>query len=109
MVEWSGLAAWPDFSAVMQVDIWGALKVAYLPFIFVMLFTNFFDALSCFMALSESADLKDKDGNPRNLKRSMTVDAFASMIAVPLGTSAARPSSSPVPGSPRAGVPAWWR
>jgi AGZA family xanthine/uracil permease-like MFS transporter len=90
MVEWSGLAAWPDFSAVMQVDIWGALKVAYLPFIFVMLFTNFFDALSCFMALSESADLKDKNGSPRNLKRSMTVDAFASMIAAPLGTSAAQ-------------------
>ncbi|MCC5883628.1 MAG: NCS2 family permease [Halomonas sp.] len=90
VVEWSGIAAWPDFSAVMQVDIWGALKVAYLPFIFVMLFTNFFDALSCFMALSESADLKDKDGNPRNLKRSMTVDAFASMIAAPLGTSAAQ-------------------
>ncbi|GAA0561068.1 NCS2 family permease [Halomonas salifodinae] len=90
VVQWAGLAAWPDFSAVMQVDILGALKVAYLPFIFVMLFTNFFDALSCFMALSESADLKDKDGNPRNLKRSMTVDAFASMIAAPLGTSAAQ-------------------
>ncbi|MCK2183287.1 NCS2 family permease [Halomonas getboli] len=90
MVAWNGLAAWPDFSAVMQVDILGALKVAYLPFIFVMLFTNFFDSLSCFMALSESADLKDKDGNPRNLKRSMTVDAFASMIAAPLGTSAAQ-------------------
>ncbi|TDX28626.1 AGZA family xanthine/uracil permease-like MFS transporter [Modicisalibacter xianhensis] len=90
LVQWSGLAAWPDFSAVMQVDLWGALKVAYLPFIFVMLFTNFFDALSCFLALSESADLKDKDGNPRNLKRSMTVDAFASMIAAPLGTSAAQ-------------------
>ena len=90
LVQWSGLAAWPDFSAVMQVDLWGALKVAYLPFIFVMLFTNFFDALSCFLALSESANLKDKDGNPRNLKRSMTVDAFASMIAAPLGTSAAQ-------------------
>ncbi|WP_148252516.1 NCS2 family permease [Aidingimonas lacisalsi] len=90
LVEWSGMAAWPDFSVVMQVDIWGALKVAYLPFIFVMLFTNFFDALSCFMALSESADLKDEQGNPRNLKRSMTVDAFASMIAAPLGTSAAQ-------------------
>ncbi|GHC34583.1 hypothetical protein GCM10008094_29440 [Aidingimonas halophila] len=90
LVEWGGMMAWPDFSAVMQVDIWGALKVAYLPFIFVMLFTNFFDALSCFMALSESADLKDDQGNPRNLKRSMTVDAFASMIAAPLGTSAAQ-------------------
>lgn len=91
MVAWTGLAAWPDFSAVMQVDIMGALKVAYLPFIFVMLFTNFFDAMSCFMALSESApELKDEDGNPRNLRRSMTVDAFSSMIAAPLGTSAAQ-------------------
>ncbi|WP_069383618.1 NCS2 family permease [Halomonas caseinilytica] len=90
MVAWNGLAAWPDFGAVLKVDIIGALKVAYLPFIFVMLFTNFFDALSCFMALSESADLKDEEGNPRNLKRSMTVDAFASMIAAPLGTSAAQ-------------------
>ncbi|OBX36542.1 putative permease YicO [Halomonas elongata] len=90
MVAWNGLAAWPDFGAVLKVDVIGALKVAYLPFIFVMLFTNFFDALSCFMALSESADLKDEEGNPRNLKRSMTVDAFASMIAAPLGTSAAQ-------------------
>lgn len=90
LVAWQGLASWPDFSAVMKVDILGALKVAYLPFIFVMLFTNFFDSLSCFMALSESADLKDANGNPRNLKRSMTVDAFASMIAAPLGTSAAQ-------------------
>ena len=90
VVAWQGLASWPDFSAVMMVDIIGALKVAYLPFIFVMLFTNFFDSLSCFMALAESADLKDANGNPRNLKRSMTVDAFASMIAAPLGTSAAQ-------------------
>ncbi|MBZ9539914.1 NCS2 family permease [Modicisalibacter tunisiensis] len=90
VVQWNGLASLPDFSAVLQVDVWGALKVAYLPFIFVMLFTNFFDSLSCFLALAESADLKDADGNPRNLKRSMTVDAFASMIAAPLGTSAAQ-------------------
>ncbi|MBY6208332.1 MULTISPECIES: NCS2 family permease [Halomonas] len=90
VVVWQGLAAWPDFSALGKVDVLGALKVAYLPFIFVMLFTNFFDALSCFMALSESAGLKDANGNPRNLKRSMTVDAFASMIAAPLGTSAAQ-------------------
>ncbi|WP_432414601.1 NCS2 family permease [Chromohalobacter israelensis] len=90
VVAWSGLAAWPDFSVMWQVDLWGALKVVYWPFIFVMLFTNFFDALSCFLALSEAADLKDENGQPRNLKRSMTVDAFASMIAAPLGTSAAQ-------------------
>lgn len=90
VVAWDGLVAAPDFSFMFQVDVIGALSVAYWPFIFVMLFTNFFDALSCFMGLSEAADLKDSDGNPRNLKQSMTVDAFASIIAAPLGTSAAQ-------------------
>ncbi|MFV8836082.1 NCS2 family permease [Aquisalimonas sp.] len=89
-VVWDGLVAGPDFSFMFQVDVIGALNYAFWPFIFVMLFTNFFDALSCFMGLSEAAGLKDKDGNPRNLKQSMSVDAFSSIIAAPLGTSAAQ-------------------
>lgn len=89
-VVWDGLVAGPDFSFMFQVDVIGALNYAFWPFIFVMLFTNFFDALSCFMGLSEAANLKDKDGNPRNLKQSMSVDAFSSIIAAPLGTSAAQ-------------------
>lgn len=88
IVQWNGMFAWPSFSAFMQVDYWGALKVAYWPFIFVMLFTNFFDSLSCFLGFAEAADLKDEDGNPRHLQRSMIVEASSAIIAAPLGTSA---------------------
>ena len=31
VVEWSGLAAWPDFGAVMQVDIWGRSRSPTCP------------------------------------------------------------------------------
>ncbi|PWG61346.1 NCS2 family permease [Spiribacter halobius] len=87
LVNWQGLFAAPDFSAVLQVDILGALSVAYWPFIFVFLFTNFFDALSTFLGLSEAAGLKDEKGNPRNLRQAMTVDAGTTMLASLLGTS----------------------
>ncbi len=87
MVDWQGLVAMPDFSSLLQVDIWGALSVAYFPFIFVFLFTNFFDALSTFMGLSEAAGLKDEKGNPRNMRQAMTVDAVTSVLSAPVGTS----------------------
>ncbi|MGX7005939.1 NCS2 family permease [Caballeronia sp. KNU42] len=89
LVNWNGLFSAPDFSAVGQLDLLGALKVIYWPFIFVMLFTSFFDALSTFMAISEAGKLFDKDGNPRNIRQSMMVDSFAALISAPLGTSPA--------------------
>jgi AGZA family xanthine/uracil permease-like MFS transporter len=54
-----------------------------------MLFTSFFDALSTFMAISEAGKLFDKDGNPRNIRQSMMVDAFSALVSAPLGTSPA--------------------
>lgn len=89
LVNWSGLSAAPDFSFVWQVDLLGALQVAYIPFIFVFLFTNFVEALSTFLGLAEAANLKDEDGMPRNIKESMHVDAVAALISAPLGTSPA--------------------
>ncbi|MCF2133104.1 MULTISPECIES: NCS2 family permease [Burkholderiaceae] len=89
LVNWNGLVAAPDFSALFQLDLVGALKVAYWPFIFVMLFTSFFDALSTFMAVSNAGNLLDADGNPRNIRQSMIVDAFSALVSAPLGTSPA--------------------
>lgn len=89
LVNWSGLFAAPDFSFVGKIDLFGALQVAYLPFIFVFLFTNFVEALSTFLGLAEAADLKDENGMPRNVKESMHVDAVAALISAPLGTSPA--------------------
>lgn len=89
LVNWNGLFAAPDFSSLLQLDLAGALKVAYWPFIFVMLFTSFFDALSTFMAVSNAGNLVDADGNPRNIRQSMIVDAFSALVSAPLGTSPA--------------------
>ncbi|MDX0411770.1 NCS2 family permease [Sinorhizobium medicae] len=89
LVNWSGLFAAPDFSFVGRVDLLGALQVAYAPFIFVFLFTNFVEALSTFLGLAEAANLKDESGMPRNIKESMHVDAVAALISAPLGTSPA--------------------
>lgn len=71
------------------IDLLGALQVAYAPFIFVFLFTNFVEALSTFLGLAEAANLKDESGMPRNIKESMHVDAVAALISAPLGTSPA--------------------
>jgi len=89
LVNWDGLFAAPDFSFVGRIDVMGALQVAYAPFIFVFLFTNFVEALSTFLGLAEAANLKDEDGMPRNVKESMHVDAVAALISAPLGTSPA--------------------
>lgn len=89
LVNWHGLFAAPDFSTILQLDLRGSLKLAYIPFIFVMLFTAFFDALSTFMAVANTGGLIDEDGNPRNINQSMKVDALSALISAPLGTSPA--------------------
>ncbi|GFZ90222.1 NCS2 family permease [Dyella caseinilytica] len=89
LVNWQGFVARPDFSAIGQLDLLGSLKLAYWPFIFVMLFTSFFDALSTFMAVSDVGNLVDEHGDPRNIRQSMMVDAFSALVSAPLGTSPA--------------------
>ncbi|PRA46573.1 NCS2 family permease, partial [Pseudomonas sp. MYb115] len=85
LVNWSGLFAAPDFSFLGQVDLLGSLRLEYLPYIFVLVFTNFFESLSTFLGISEAGNLKDADGNPRNIKQSMHVDALAALASAPLG------------------------
>lgn len=89
LVNYTGLLAAPDFSFVGKIDIIGACRLAYLPIVFVLLFTNFVDAMSTFLALAEAGSLKDKDGLPRYMTQSMHVDAISSLISAPLGTSPA--------------------
>ncbi|WP_435103971.1 NCS2 family permease [Arhodomonas sp. AD133] len=88
VVNWQGLVAAPDFGGIMRLEILEALNYVYWPFIFVFLFTNFFDAMSTFMGVCEAANLKDENGNPHNIRQSMFVDALASALAAPLGTGA---------------------
>jgi AGZA family xanthine/uracil permease-like MFS transporter len=89
LVNWQGLFAAPDFSFIGQIDLLGALHIDYLPYIFVLVFTNFFEALSAFLGISEAGNLKDAKGEPRRIKQSMHVDALSSLASAPLGTSPA--------------------
>lgn len=78
----------PDFSSVfLQLDIWGALKLAYLPAIISILFTDLFDSISTFVGVSQASGMLDEKGEPKNLNQGLIVDAFATMGAGLVGTS----------------------
>jgi AGZA family xanthine/uracil permease-like MFS transporter len=87
LVSWNGVFSAPDFSLVGKLDLIGSLKWAIFPVIFAMLFTDMFDSLSTFVGVAEAANLVDKDGEPRNIKQSLIVDAVATGFAGILGTS----------------------
>ncbi|HTL10813.1 MAG TPA: NCS2 family permease [Chitinophagaceae bacterium] len=87
LVSWKGLFAAPDFSLVFQLDLVHSLQWSVWPVIFSFVFTDMFDSLSTFVGLSEAAGLLDEDGEPRNIKQSLLVDAFSTTMAGLLGSS----------------------
>ena len=78
----------PDFSsAFLALDIRGALKLALLPAIVAVFFTDLFDSLSTFIGVASAAGLTDADGRPINLRRGLIVDAVATLTSGLAGTS----------------------
>lgn len=87
LVEWNGIFSMPDFSTLMQLDFTGSLQFAMIPVIFSLLFTDMFDSISTFIGVSHVAGLLDEEGNPENMKESLTVDSFSTIISSLFGTS----------------------
>jgi len=84
------LVSAPDFSsAFLALDIRGALRLALLPAILAILFTDLFDSLSTFIGVATAAGLTDSDGRPINLRRGLIVDAIATLSSGLAGTSPA--------------------
>ena len=80
--------SWPDFRSVFfKLDILGAFKLALLPSIISILFTDLFDSISTFIGVAHTADLLDEHGHPRNLREGLIVDSLATMGAGLAGTS----------------------
>lgn len=78
----------PDFQSVFfKLDILGALKLALLPAIITILFTDLFDSISTLIAVSQAAKLLDDEGNPRNLREGLIVDSLATLGAGLAGSS----------------------
>lgn len=86
LVVWKGLIDMPDFSLLFKMDLIGSLQWSVLPLVFGILFADMFDSIGTFAGVAEACDLKDEDGNPRNMKRSLIVDAFASLFSGIFGT-----------------------
>ena len=78
----------PDFKTVLlKLDVIGALKLSLLPAIIGILFTDLFDSISTFIGVAHAADLLDENGDPRNLRQGLIVDAVATLGAGVAGTS----------------------
>ncbi len=78
----------PDFKSVfLKLDIFGAFKLALLPSIISILFTDLFDSISTFIGVAHTADLLDEHGHPRHLREGLIVDSLATMGAGLAGTS----------------------
>src|ERR1051325_838462 len=78
----------PDFNSVfLKLDIPGALRLAFLPAIISILFTDLFDSISTFIGVSHASGMLDDEGQPKNLKEGLIVDALATLGAGLAGTS----------------------
>lgn len=88
LVTWNGMFSMPDFSLLLKLDFIGSLQFAIWPITFAFLFTDMFDSLSTFVAVSEAGDMMDANGEPRNVKQSLIVDAVATGLAGLVGSSA---------------------
>src|SRR6478736_10074041 len=87
LITWQGLFASPDFSLFFQLDLLNSLQWVVVPVIFSFVFTDMFDSLSTFVGLAEAANLNDEQGEPKNIKRSLTTDAVSTTLAGLVGSS----------------------
>jgi len=87
LVTFNGIFSKPDFSLLFSLDIFGSLKLSLIPTMFSFLFVDLFDSISTFIGLAEASGMKDKNGEPRNMKQSLIVDSFSTLISGLLGTS----------------------
>ena len=78
----------PDFRSIFfKLDVAGALRLALLPPIITVMFTDLFDSISTFIGVSQAAGLLDEEGNPRRLREGLVVDSFATLGAGLAGSS----------------------
>jgi AGZA family xanthine/uracil permease-like MFS transporter len=87
LVTWKGFVSMPDFSVFLKMDLIESLKLSLLPVVFAFLFTDLFDSLSTFIGVAEAANLVDENGEPRNIRKSLIVDALSTTISGLFGTS----------------------
>ncbi|MFO7727971.1 MAG: NCS2 family permease [Desulfonatronovibrio sp.] len=89
LVVWQGWWAWPDLGLILEMDLLSPLMPVHWPFIFVLVFSCFFDSFSTCAGVGEAGDLVDEKGEPRDLERSMKVNAIGVALSGFFGVSPA--------------------
>lgn len=87
VVQLNDLIAFPNFALFGKVDILGSLKMSFFPIMLGFMFTDLFDTISTLVGVCEAGNLLDKDGMPRNMKKTLIADSIATPIAAIMGTS----------------------
>ncbi len=79
----------PDWSLLFQLDILGSLKLAFVPALMTLVFTDMLDSLATFVGVSQKANLLDEDDHPLALKPALIVDSLATWLSSMFGSSPA--------------------
>ncbi len=80
--------SYPDFSALaFKADIWGALKLQYIPAMLSFVFTALFDAMATFSGIAQANHMIAADGQPLRLKQGLVSTALSTVAASMIGTS----------------------
>jgi len=77
----------PDFSIIGQADVRAALAPRFLPLLLAILMVDFFDTLGTVTAISEQANLVDKEGRVSGLRNILLVDSASASIGGWFGVS----------------------
>jgi AGZA family xanthine/uracil permease-like MFS transporter len=70
----------------LQIDLWGALRLEYVPLMLVLLFFALFDTLGTLMGVAHQAGLL-RDGELPRIERALAADAAGMVGGALLGTS----------------------
>lgn len=90
---WFGVTHWPtsfprpDFSAMFQADVRGALRWELMPLLFAVIMVDFFDTLGTATAVAHEAKLIDASGRIPGVRRILAVDSISAAIGGMLGAS----------------------
>lgn len=87
IIEWKGLIELPDFQLFGKINFTDSFQLALVPTILAFMFTDFFDTISTLVGVFEAGGLLDKNGMPRNLRKTLIADSLATTFAGIFGTS----------------------
>jgi AGZA family xanthine/uracil permease-like MFS transporter len=69
-----------------KLDILGALRIEYIPFMFTFFTGDFFSTLGTVLGVSQKAGLLDKDGNLPEIGKPFLVDAVGTVVGAAFGS-----------------------